>query len=447
MGPQQEPSINILKQPLSISDLIFNGSKFEINANFEDEEFISDIFDEINPGSDNEEDISVDNERLVSPWQHSFAELRPKMTKLNDFMFKKITKEGIHDKGTVPLMARVCIRYNAYWEGEGAPFDSSFLRGSTHSFYTGRGEVLEGLEKAVLSMHKGEEAQLLISYHLLFREMGCPPRVRPKADGLFIIELVDFNAVGDINAMDHLTDEDRNKFSVVYAKAKQIHLKGIDFFGQSMYKNACMAFMKAINALNFCQLNSEDEQEQQSVFLIKLYTNLAVCYNKLNQCNKTILMCRELRRLTNNKLSCKALFQEGRALLNLGDYVKSRTLLIKAQKLEPNNTDVNKELKTLEMRYKKYKDNEKDLWTRAISMKTNEVKQNKNFENEANLTFRKEMLNVIESLKKTENFNSFELPAGLTSNEIKVVDELAKEMNMKLQFSPLDNSKYTLMKK
>ncbi|XP_055917288.1 inactive peptidyl-prolyl cis-trans isomerase shutdown-like [Eupeodes corollae] len=449
MNPEvEEPSLNILSTPLSISDLIVNGTKFEINANFDDEEFISDLFDEINPGSDNEDDSDIDNAKLVSPWQHSFEELRLQMTKLNDYMYKKVTKEGNSEKGTVPPMARVCIRYNAYWEGEGAPFDSSFLRGSSHSFYTGRGEVLEGLEEAVKSMYKGEEAQFVISYHLLFREMGCPPRVKPKADGLFIIECVDFNAVGDINATDSLTDEDRNKFPAVIAKAKDVHLKGIDFFGQGMYKNACKAFMKAVHALNFCQLKNEEEQEQQTAFLIKLHTNLAVCYNKLNQSNKTILMCREIRRLTNNKMSCKALFQEGRALLMLGEFARARALLVKAQNLEPSNADVNKELKTLELRYSKYIDNEKELWTRAMSvMKQSKDKQKKPSQNDTDTAFREEMASIIESLKKNENFKSFELPSGLTPKEISVVNELAIEKNMKLQSSPLENSTYTLVKK
>ncbi|XP_055837327.1 inactive peptidyl-prolyl cis-trans isomerase shutdown-like [Episyrphus balteatus] len=448
MNPEEEVSLNVLSEPLSISDLIVNGSKFEINANFDDEEFISDIFDEINPGSDSEDDTRVDNAKLVSPWQHSFEELRLQMTKLNDFMHKKITKVGNNEKGTVPDIARVCIRYNAYWEGEGAPFDSSFLRGSSHSFYTGRGDVLEGLEEAVKSMHKGEEAQFLISYQLLFREMGCPPRVKPKADGLFIIECVDFNAVGDMNATDELSDENRNKFPAVVIKAKEVHLKGIDFFGQSMYKNACKAFMKAVNALNFCQLKNEEEQEQQTAFLIKLHTNLAVCYNKLNQFNKAILMCREIRRLANDKMSCKALFQEGRALLMLGEFTRARTLLIRAQNIEPNNVDVNKELKTLEMRYSNYKNNERELWTRAISViKRDENKMNRTAENDTDSSFREGMSNVIQSLNKTENFKSFELPTGLTSKEINVVDELAKEMNMKLQLSPLDNTTYTLVKK
>lgn len=445
---EEEPTLNILNEPLSISDLILNGTKFEINANFEDEEFVSDIFHELNPEANIEDDVKVDNSKLVSPWQFSFQELRMQMTKLNEHVFKKITKCGLAESETVPENARVCIRYNAYWEGEGAPFDSSFLRGSSFSFYTGRGDVLEGLEEAVKSMLKGEEAHFLISYHLLFREMGCPPRVKPKADALFVIECVDFNKVGDINATDKLSEEEQNKFPTVYEKAKEVHLKGIDFFGQSMYRNACKAFLKAANALNFCQLQNEEQQEQQTAFLIKLYTNLAVCYNKLNLPNKTILMCKELRRLTNNKISCKALFQEGRALMNLGEYTRARFILIKAQNIEPNNKDVNEELKTLEIRYSKYKANEKDLCKRAISlMNGNKIETNKSKNADIDSAFQKEILNVIGSFNENKNLKSFQLPAGLTAKEIKEVDKLAKDMNLKLQISPLDNSIYTLEKK
>lgn len=240
------------------------------------------------------------------------------MTTINEFIYKKVTKEGNKGLGTVPNNARVCIRYNAYWEGEGAPFDSSFMRGSSHNFYTGRQEVLEGLEEAVRTMHKSEQAQFVISYKLLFHDMGCPPRVKPKADGLFIIELVSFNAVGDVDADKQVPEEDRNKFSVVFDKIKEIHLKGLDFFQQGQYRNACRAFEKAVDVLNFCRLANEEEEREQRYFLLKLYTNLAVCYIKTNNPSKTCIMCKEIRRLTDNKPSCKALFQEGRALLMLG---------------------------------------------------------------------------------------------------------------------------------
>ncbi|XP_023297605.2 inactive peptidyl-prolyl cis-trans isomerase shutdown-like [Lucilia cuprina] len=443
---------NFLKDPLCLGDLISSGASFEINTNF-DEGFTNDIYDELNIGSDEEQDDgknAFDRNELVSPWTEPFEDLKPRMQKLNEHVWKKITKVGLEQEPVVPNNARVCIRYNAYWEGEGAPFDSSFLRGSSYSFYTGRNEVLEGLEVAVRTMHKGEHAQFVISYHLLFREMGCPPRVKPKADGLFIIELVSYNLVGDIDADQQIAEQDRNKFTVVIDKVKEIHLKGLDFFSQGTYRNACRAFEKAVDILKFCRLANDQEEKEQSSFLIKLYTNLAVCYNKINAPGKTCLMCKEIRELTHNKPSCKALFQEGRAYLMLGEYEKARHLLVKAQHLEPQNLDIGKELKILDERYKRYKENERKIWTKAMGIiktvqKTDDA--NANNGDAAIFTLKEEMMKLMREFKEDEEQNNLKLPAGLTNKEIETVDELAKQLDLKLSLNPLDNSSYTVTKK
>ncbi|XP_037813820.1 inactive peptidyl-prolyl cis-trans isomerase shutdown-like [Lucilia sericata] len=443
---------NFLKDPLCLGDLISSGASFEINTNF-DEGFTNDIYDELNIGSDDEQDDgknAFDRNELVSPWTEPFEDLKPRMQKVNEHVWKKITKVGLEQEPVVPNNARVCIRYNAYWEGEGAPFDSSFLRGSSYSFYTGRNEVLEGLEVAVRTMHKGEHAQFVISYHLLFREMGCPPRVKPKADGLFIIELVSYNLVGDIDADQQIAEQDRNKFTIVIDKVKEIHLKGLDFFSQGTYRNACRAFEKAVDILKFCRLANDQEEKEQSSFLIKLYTNLAVCYNKTNAPGKTCLMCKEIRELTHNKPSCKALFQEGRAYLMLGEYEKARHLLVKAQHMEPQNLDIGKELKILDERYKRYKENERKIWTKAMGIiktvqKTDDA--NANHGDAAIFTLKEEMMKLMREFKEDEEQNNLKLPAGLTNKEIETVDELAKQLDLKLSLNPLDNSSYTITKK
>ena len=398
-----------------------------------------------------DENINIVQEQIVSPWTKPFDELKPLMQKVNEHIWKKVVKVGAEHEPVVPANARVRIRYNAYWEGEGAPFDSSFLRGSSYSFYTSRNEVLEGLEEAVRTMHKGEHAQFIISYHLLFREMGCPPRVKPKADALFIIELVSYNLVGDIDADQQISENDRGKYPVVIEKVKEIHLKGLDFFSQGTYRNACRAFEKAVDLLKFCRLANEEEERDQTAFLIKLYTNLAVCYNKINAPGKTCLTCKEIRDLTRNKPSCKALFQEGRAYLMLGEYEKARHLLVKAQYMEPQNLDINKELKILDERYTRYKENERKIWTKAIGIiQTVQAKPNENAnkgDNDDLSVLREEMLKLMSNFKEDDEQYNLKLPAGLTNKEIETVDELAKQLDLKLSLNPLDNSTYTVTKK
>lgn len=358
------------------------------------------------------------------------------MTQVNEFIYKRITQEGVEESGKVPENGRAMITYNAYWEGEIAPFDSSFMRGDSLTFFCGRGQVLPGLEEAVKTMYKGEEAQFVISYHLLFRDMGCPPRVKPKADGLFIIKLLDFADVGDEDAINKVPEEDRNKFSVILDRVKEVHLKGIDYFKHGNLNSAVRAFHKAVTALQFCRLSDEQEQQEQQKFLIKLFINLAVCYNRLNYPQKACSMCNELRRLTNINENCKALFQEGRALLMIGDFQRARNRLQRAQQLEPNNAEVIKELKLLNSKYETYKNNERNIWQKAMGLVEESKESDK--ANGAHLNvFKKEIGKYLKDFRDNDNNRDLTLPDGLSADEVRCVNSLAEELDLKMTISDL----------
>uniref|UniRef100_A0A1A9WR50 Uncharacterized protein n=1 Tax=Glossina brevipalpis TaxID=37001 RepID=A0A1A9WR50_9MUSC len=120
-----------------------SGCNFEINTNF-DEDVTNKIFDELNLGSDDEEEndrksSSEELRDLVSPRIRPFVERKENMLRFNPYIWKKVMKAGII--------------------------------GSSFNFYTGIGEDLEGLEVAVCTMQRGEQTQFVIWYHLLFREL------------------------------------------------------------------------------------------------------------------------------------------------------------------------------------------------------------------------------------------------------------------------------------
>lgn len=297
------------------SELIEGGAQFEvdtadINNPLYEDNIIED--DEVN-----EDDI--DHEALVSPWTRSFDELRELMTPIGEHIFKRITRAGVKEEGVVPEKARVSLRYSAYWEGQSAPFDSSLLRGAKFEFETGCNKVIEGLEAAVCTMYAYEQAEFIISYKLLFHEMGCPPRIKPKADGLFKIEVLGFTLIGDEQSLDNIAPEDRNKFSIVYPKAQDMRLHGKDCVKRGSYRSGLRAFENAIASLNYCRLADELDERKQKELLITLYTNVMFCNNKLARPSKVCIAMQALRHLTNNNPSCKALFHEGRALAALGN--------------------------------------------------------------------------------------------------------------------------------
>jgi FK506-binding protein 6 len=206
----------------------------------------------------------------------------------------------------------------------------------------------------------------LISYQDLHGELGCPPRIKPMADGLYIIKLRSFSELGDANALDELPESDRHDFENVHKKAIEVLKSGLELFKKGNPNQAIRAFQKSVQGLELCRLKDEAEQEQQQATLIRLYTNLAVCYNKMEAWNKTCMMTKELKRLCDVNQKSKILFCEGRAQLGLGNFPAAREALTRCQRLEPRDKKVALELVKLNDKYQKYKENEADFSHKAL---------------------------------------------------------------------------------
>lgn len=76
---------------------------------------------------------------------------------------------------------------------DGAPFDSSRLRGKPFRFTLGAGEVIEGWDKGVLGMRVGGVRRLEIPPALAYGESGVSGAIPPNATLLFEIELLSFD--------------------------------------------------------------------------------------------------------------------------------------------------------------------------------------------------------------------------------------------------------------
>jgi FK506-binding protein 6 len=77
----------------------------------------------------------------------------------------------------VPSDAFVVFNLNAFRDNEDEPFDSSFMRNRPFKVRLGKGDLLMGLEEAIMTMKKSEKSQFLIHYDLAYGELGCPPRI------------------------------------------------------------------------------------------------------------------------------------------------------------------------------------------------------------------------------------------------------------------------------
>lgn len=286
--------------------------------------------------------------------------------------------------------------------------------------------ILPGIEYSVKSMTVGEESQFIISYQLLFGDMGCPPRIQPKADGLYIITVLEAQNIGDAQALESISKEDKNKFSVVKTKVDDLMNSARDKYKNGRTIDAIRSWTKAVEVLQFCQLKDSTEQDEQTALLERLFTNLAVSYNKEDRPLKTLSSINDLRRIADVNSMCKVLFQEGRAYLKIGKYDEAKLKLAKALKIQPLNKEIVKELEQLEKRMIKNDREEREMAQRAFNYKPKpkiEVKEKQ----EVDENFKIEMEKIILNFKEDKTSSKLKLIDNLSVAEMTFIDNLAEK--------------------
>lgn len=426
------------------SDLLKSGGKFKINSNFIDNDDADNIFPELETGEE------IPDDAIPSPWQFSFNELRALMKPLpppHQTIYRKLICEGTGPKYVAAEKSRLTIHYSGYWEHATQPFDSTFLQGQPIHFHPGQQEILLGIELAVLSMRVGEESQFVIPYQMLFGELGCPERIQPRADGLFSIQLLKITAVGDKTAVDEISAIDRTKFNVVFPKAKDVYTHAKDSFARHDFNAAVRLFHKAVNSLECCKLANEAEQREQQDFLLKIYINLAVCYNKLDLPKKTCLMCSEIDRISPTGIAknCKAAFQHGRALVKLGEFPRARMRLTQAQRLQPSNPEICKELQLLSELWTKTKTVEVGMWQRVFGSPGAKEVTPGAVEALSN-QFAIITLDDLDGFEKNAKLRQLALPAGLTHEELNSVTDMIRGRPIELDVVQGKTKEYILRK-
>ncbi|MEN8149274.1 MAG: FKBP-type peptidyl-prolyl cis-trans isomerase [Planctomycetota bacterium] len=132
----------------------------------------------------------------VSVWEVEMLTVQdvPKFRKLDEAK-TKTTASGLQyevvraGEGTrKPTTANtVEVRYSG-WTTDGKMFDSSHARGDTATF--GLRRVIRGWTEGLPLMNEGGIYLFRIPWNLAYGERGSPPAIGPKADLIFLVELV-----------------------------------------------------------------------------------------------------------------------------------------------------------------------------------------------------------------------------------------------------------------
>ncbi|XP_018887307.2 inactive peptidyl-prolyl cis-trans isomerase FKBP6 isoform X2 [Gorilla gorilla gorilla] len=239
-------------------------------------------------------------------------------------VLKDVIREGAGD--LVAPDASVLVKYSGYLEHMDRPFDSNYFRKTPRLMKLGEDITLWGMELGLLSMRRGELARFLFKPNYAYGTLGCPPLIPPNTTVLFEIELLDF-----------LDSAESDKFCALSA------------------------------ALLLLRRRSAPPEEQHLVEAAKLpvLLNLSSTYLKLDR--PTIALCYGEQALIIDQKNAKALFRCGQACLLLTEYQKARDFLVRAQKEQPFNHDINNELKKLASCYRDYVDKQKEMWHRMFA--------------------------------------------------------------------------------
>lgn len=322
-------------------------------------------------GSDNDGGESDDGIESRLRSKAPFSELKLTMEKLpNANIYKRIVKNGFGDV-IGSRAARVQWNYDAFTENETRPYDTSY-KSDAKTISTTYHQMHTGVWLSLETMRKGEEAEFIIDYRLMFGDIGFLPRIKQKADILLVAKLVDFEEINVEDATEQQSSENRRKFQNVKKKVMEMRDKALSYARCERYRIAWRTLSSAARMLELCQLANEFEQNEQHRMLIDFFTDLMGIFAKDNEHRKVCLMVNELRRLKNVKADINVLLHEAIAVSHI-DETSQRALEIiaRCEKIDPGNEFVAETKIAIIERSKSYEDDMKMLWQRAMSIKSN----------------------------------------------------------------------------
>lgn len=216
------------------------------------------------------------------------------------------------------------------------------------------------------------------------------------------------------------------KFEITVKTIKDIRAEAKDLFKRHKYKQAIKNYQQAMSVLSLSLPQNEEEEANIKDLKVKIYVNLAICYYKINKPKYIIGMCENIDRYVDINKHCKGIFYYGRAYELLGKTDEAITCYKKALKLEPKNKDIGQVLADLDEKYKKSMVNEKVMWKKALKI---EPIEEKNVICNVDDDFKNGVADMCQDLAGRSDYAKFDLPMGLTKNEIDCIKSLTSQFD------------------
>ncbi|TQE12382.1 hypothetical protein C1H46_002035 [Malus baccata] len=213
-------------------------------------------------------------------------------------------------------------------------------------FKTDEEQVIDGLDRAVLTMKKGEVALLTIAPEYAFgssesqQELAVVP---PNSTVNYEVELASFEK--DKESWDMNTEE---KIEAAGKKKEE----GNALFKAGKHARASKRYEKAVKYIDYDSSFSEEAKKQAKVLKVACNLNDAACKLKLKDYKQAEKLCSKVLELEGRNV--KALYRRAQAYIQLADLDLAELDIKKALEIDPNNRDVKLEHKTLKEKMKEY---------------------------------------------------------------------------------------------
>ncbi|XP_058103194.1 70 kDa peptidyl-prolyl isomerase-like [Magnolia sinica] len=213
-------------------------------------------------------------------------------------------------------------------------------------FKTDEEQVIEGLDRAVMTMKKGEVALVTIAPEYAFssteskQELAVVP---PHSTLCYEVELVSF--------VKEKESWDMNNEEKIEAAGKKKE-EGNALFKAGKYARASKRYEKAAKLVEHDSAFSEEEKKQSKVLKLSCNLNNAACKLKLKDYKQAEKLCTKVLEIESRNV--KALYRRAQAYIQLADLDLAELDIKKALEIDPDNRDVKLEYKTLKEKLKEY---------------------------------------------------------------------------------------------
>ncbi|CAM8985168.1 unnamed protein product [Rhodiola kirilowii] len=213
-------------------------------------------------------------------------------------------------------------------------------------FKTDDEQVIDGLDKAVMKMKKGEVALVTVAPEYAFGSVESQQDlavVPPNSTVFYEVELVSFDK--EKESWDMNTEE---KIQAAGQKKEE----GNVLFKAGKYARASKRYEKAAKYIEYDTSFGEDEKKQAKALKVSCNLNNAACKLKLKEYKEAEKLCTKVLELESTNV--KALYRRAQAYINLGDLDVAEFDIKKALELDPENRDVKMEYKVLKEKMREY---------------------------------------------------------------------------------------------